>query len=128
VTIALDASALLAMLRNEPGGDAVSAILDGASICSVNYSEVIANLVHTGATPALADQAVDPLPIIVVPADTELAKIAGHMRGATARAGLSLGDRFCLAFAKRDGLKAWTADRRWADVADAVGVAIKLIR
>jgi PIN domain nuclease of toxin-antitoxin system len=50
------------------------------------------------------------------------------LRAATAEAGLSLGDRFCLALALREGLPAWTADRQWRTVAEAIGVEIVLIR
>ena len=47
---------------------------------------------------------------------------------ATAEAGLSLGDRFCLAQAVRDRLPAWTADRRWRTIASRVDVDIVVIR
>lgn len=47
---------------------------------------------------------------------------------AIVEAGLSLGDRFCLALARRDGLPALTADKQWHTVADAAGVAVTVIR
>jgi PIN domain nuclease of toxin-antitoxin system len=46
----------------------------------------------------------------------------------TRRAGLSFGDRVCLALAKREGLPAVTADSAWTRIADAVGVKVQLIR
>ena len=46
----------------------------------------------------------------------------------TAEAGLSLGDRFCLALARRDGLPAWTSDQNWKKIADAVEVKVVTIR
>ena len=52
----------------------------------------------------------------------------GRLRSITVEAGLSLGDRFCLALAKREGLPAMTADRRWKEVADPAGVKVVLIR
>ncbi len=61
-------------------------------------------------------------------ADVDTAKLAGHLRAATVGAGLSLGDRFCLALALREGLPAWTADRQWGVVAEAVGATIVVIR
>jgi ribonuclease VapC len=42
--------------------------------------------------------------------------------------GLSLGDRYCLALAKREGIPALTAERRWPDIAAAPGVTVDLIR
>lgn len=69
-----------------------------------------------------------PLPVTWVEADAELAKMAGHLRAATSEAGLSLGDRFCLALALRDGLPVWTADRQWASIAETTGAKVKIIR
>ena len=42
--------------------------------------------------------------------------------------GLSLGDRYCLALARREGVPALTAERRWPEIADAAGVTVRLIR
>ena len=50
------------------------------------------------------------------------------MAQATRSAGLSLGDRLCLALAQRNGNGALTADRMWLKVAEAVGVVVELIR
>ncbi len=69
-----------------------------------------------------------PLPITVIDADADLAAAAGRLRAVTAPAGLSLGDRFSLALALRDGLPAWTADRQWRIVADAGGVQVVVVR
>ena len=77
---------------------------------------------------AIADAMLDPLPLTLVPADKALAQIAGRLRAATAEAGLSLGDRFCLALAQRDGLPAWTSDQNWKKIADAVEVKVVAIR
>ena len=68
------------------------------------------------------------LPLTLVPADAPLAWEAGRLRAATAEAGLSLGDRFCLALAKRDGLPAWTADKVWKTIAGTANTKVVLIR
>jgi PIN domain nuclease of toxin-antitoxin system len=60
--------------------------------------------------------------------DLTAALAAGHLRPATRGAGLSLGDRSCLALARTLGLPALTADRSWLGVADAVGVRVEMIR
>lgn len=44
----LDASALLAFLKREPGEDIVAPLLDGAVIGAVNLSEVVAKLDEEG--------------------------------------------------------------------------------
>lgn len=128
MTILLDTSALLAMLNDEPGGDRVTTIIADACMSVINLAEVASYFVHLGMPPRDVDAMLLSLPITLVPVDAALALAAGHLRGVTARVGLSLGDRFCLALAAREGLPAWTADRQWAQVADAVGVEIMLIR
>ncbi len=70
----------------------------------------------------------DPLPVKIVDVDLELARIAGRLRAATSAAGLSLGDRFCLALASRGGLPAWTADKQWQTISDAIDVKVVVIR
>lgn len=126
--IVLDASALLAMLWDEPGGDKVAGALIGARMCVVNLAEVTSHFVQHGMPPEAVDAMLRPLPVTLLAADAELARIAGHLRSATIEEGLSLGDRFCLALALRDGLPVWTADRQWASVAEKIGVKVKCIR
>ena len=60
--------------------------------------------------------------------DAALSYEAGMLRSITLESGLSLGDRCCLALAKREGLPALTAKRRWPLIAEAAGVTVELIR
>lgn len=126
--VVLDASALLALLRNEPGADKVAAAIANARMSSVNFAEVVSHFIHAGMPAGEVDAMLRPLPVAIADADQGLATIAGRLRAATAEAVLSLGDRFCLALARRDGLPALTADRQWRAVADAVGVTVSVIR
>ena len=124
----LDASALMAMLREEPGAKKVADAIAGARMSVFNYAEVVSYFIHAGMDQHVIDAMLDPLPIELVPADKDLARLAGHLRAPTAEAGLSLGDRFCLALAKRKGLPAWTADKGWKRIAAAAGVEVVTIR
>ncbi len=124
----LDASALMAMLREEPGEKKVADAIAGAHMSVFNYAEVVSYFTHAGMDEHDIDAMLDPLPIELVPADKDLARLAGHLRRPTVDAGLSLGDRFCLALAKRKGLPAWTADKEWKRVARAAGVEVVTIR
>jgi PIN domain nuclease of toxin-antitoxin system len=124
---ALDASALLALLNQEPGADqTAAAIAAGAAMSAVNLSEVVAKLREQGVPAAAIRAAIDPLGLDVVPFDADQAYAAGDLRVETRQAGLSLGDRACLALAQRDHVPALTADRSWERL--QVGVAIQLIR
>lgn len=126
--VILDASALLAMLKGERGADKVAGAIADARISAVNYAEVVSHFIHAGMPEREIDAMLDPLPMTVVPIDKALAESAGRLRAITARAGLSLGDRFCLALARRDGLPAWTSDQAWNSIVDAAGVEIVAIR
>lgn len=124
----LDASALLALLHDETGAACVAEVLVGARISAVNQAEVISHFVHAGMPSEAVDAMLRPLPIEVIAADAELARIAGQLRAKTASAGLSLGDRFCIALALREGAVAYTADRDWSKIAEAVSARIRVIR
>ena len=126
--VVLDASALLAMLKGESGAAKVAGAIAGARVSAVNYAEVVGHFVHAGMPAPAIDAMLDPLPMTIVPVDKVLAQLAGRLRAVTAKAGLSLGDRVCLALARRDGLPAWTADLDWKKVADAAGVKVVTVR
>ncbi|MDY7524320.1 type II toxin-antitoxin system VapC family toxin [Sphingomonas sp. 10B4] len=126
--VVLDASALIAMLKGEKGSTKVAGAIAGARVSSVNYAEVVSHFIHVGMPAHEVDAMLQPLPMDVVAADPALATLAGRLRAVTAEAGLSLGDRFCLALAQRDGLPVWTSDQNWKKVADAAGVKVVAIR
>jgi ribonuclease VapC len=128
VSCVLDASALLALLLGEPGGDRVRSELSDAIMSSVNLAEVVAHYARNGAVEDDIREVLGPLPFARIPFDDDFAFDCGLMLPATRSAGLSLGDRACLTLAKRTGLRALTADRSWAAVGERLGVSIEVLR
>jgi ribonuclease VapC len=124
----LDASALLALILGEPGGDAVQHLLSDCAMTAVNLGEVVGHFARIGSPETDIRLMLDPLPFVRVALDEELAFIAGLMLPATKEAGLSFGDRACLALANKLRVRALTADRAWQRIGRAVGVEIELIR
>ena len=122
----LDASALLCLLRDEPGSEAVAAVMPNAVISAVNLSEAVAKLAEVGMNAADIDQTLAPLQLKVLAFDQDAAIAAGLLRPATRSVGLSFGDRACIALANKLGGEALTTDRAWARL--DVGVVIKLAR
>ena len=123
----LDASALLALLLNEPGQDLVArALSDGASISAVNVSDVVAKLSEIGMPVAAIRDALDSLGMDVVGFDRRQAYRAGELRPATRPGGLSLGDRACLALAEELNAPAITTDRSWEKL--PLGIPITVAR
>ncbi|WP_420606293.1 type II toxin-antitoxin system VapC family toxin [Novosphingopyxis sp.] len=124
----LDASGLIAMLKQERGGQKVAGSIAFARIGAVNYAEVMSHFIRAGMPGREVDAMLDPLPMQIVDADKSLGQMAGRLRAITAAAGLSLGDRFCLALARREGLPAWTADTAWKTIAESARVDVVLLR
>jgi PIN domain nuclease of toxin-antitoxin system len=122
VEVVLDASALLAMLQGEPGAARVIEALPGARISAVNLAEVAGKLIGAGVPEATARAALQGLGLVVDVFDADQAWWAGAALPATRAAGLSLGDRACLALAATRRLPALTADRAWGEFRHGVDV------
>jgi ribonuclease VapC len=118
----LDASAFLAYLRDEPGAESVAdAIGDGAAISTVNLAEVLSRAADRGADPQrlsrqLTDRGLLDGAIAVEPLTTADAVEVARLRPLTRDHGLSLGDRACMALAKRLDVPALTADTAWSQL------------
>ena len=128
MTAVLDASAVLALIYREPGHDQVAEALPGAVVSAVNWAEVVAKLAQREhPDPAAAAEAVRALGARVLPFTAAHAVAAGLLWTTTRTAGLSLGDRACLAVAAStpDGV-ALTSDRAWSSL--TVETTVHLIR
>lgn len=126
MSIALDSSAVLALLFGESGGGEVANTINEAILSSVNLAEIVTKLVESGYSDEEIEIAIDGFLPSVVPFDTAQAVETGKLRQETRKWGLSLGDRACLALAKRNSVRALTADRAWAEV--DIGIDVKVIR
>ncbi|WP_158264332.1 MULTISPECIES: type II toxin-antitoxin system VapC family toxin [Nitratireductor] len=122
----LDASAVLALLNDEPGSDFVRARLGGSLMSLVNAIEVGTKLVDKGLSESQARETLDLIDIPLVGLDHDVAQASVALRAATRSRGLSLADRVCIALAAREGLPAITADRSWTEL--ALPCTVELIR
>jgi PIN domain nuclease of toxin-antitoxin system len=124
--VVLDASAVLAVYFDEPGGEQVVRTLPGALLSAVNYSELIGKCLDRGEPIDHAVRKLAALGFQIVVHDAALARRAGELRLPTKRHGLSLADRACLALAERKNASVLTADRQWATL--DLGIDVRLIR
>ena len=116
----LDASAVLAVVLEEPGAGAVAeALRSGAAMSTVNVAEVAACLHQDGWSDAEVALVFEALGIEVLPFGPQAALLSGRLRTATKRFGLGLGDRACLATGCVEGCPVLTSDRSWG----ALGIA-----
>ncbi len=110
----LDASALLAFLQDEPGGDVVEdALVEGARCGAANWSEVAQRVLAAGRDWELVRALLASYDLVVEPVWAEDGEWAARRwrRGE----GLSLADRLCLALGEREGAEVLTADGAWGD-------------
>ena len=124
----LDASAVLCLLKGEPGADRVIEALPRSMISAVNLSEVYAKLADAGGSEERIAHAIGVLHLKVEPFDGQQARIAGMLRPATKTLGLSFGDRACLATARVNAATALTTDRVWAELPETLAISIQLLR
>lgn len=120
----LDASAILALLNNEPGADTVQAVLNNETciMSAVNWSEVAKKLTE-------GDLAVEPVAQTLRGLGLKFQDFDYNQAVATARLqapALSLGDRACLALAQLLGAVALSSDRIWQTY--NLSISIQLIR
>ena len=115
-SIVLDASAVLALVRDEPGADKVAPHIGRAAISAVNLQEIVKELLSSGLDEATTRELLDELRLDVRAHDIEAAYAAAALHRQTRQYGRGLGDRSCLALAVQLGVPALTADREWKKV------------
>ena len=126
MSVVLDASALLAYLQDEPGGERVRAVLADSVMSSVNWAEVIGKARDERVDTRGLREDLASLGLALEPFSAEQGEIAGRLKERTRRLGLSLGDRACLALGSDRGETVYTADRAWLQL--ELGVDVEAIR
>jgi len=124
-SFAIDSSALLAMIGNEPCSDVIAAMLPDAVVSTVSIAEAAAKLTERNVSTAPLEQALADSHVEIAPFTELQARLCVELRRSAKSRGLSLGDRACLALSLDRGLTAVTADVAWVD---ATAAAVKLTR
>ena len=121
-SVVLDASALIALLRDEPGSELVlKAVQQGACISAVNYSEVLKKLHERGDASDL-DSIMREAEIDIEPFDAASARAAADLYLPTKEHGMSFADRACIALAIAKQRPLYTAERKM----DQLGLSVRV--
>jgi PIN domain nuclease of toxin-antitoxin system len=124
--VVLDASAMIALLLDEPGAEVVLPRLATSIASTANWAEVAQHLIPRGTDLAEVRAALVQGGLVLVPLSVAGAQRAASLREPTRGSGLGLADRCCLALAAETGRVALTADTAWASA--EVGADVELIR
>ncbi len=122
--VVVDASALIAFLRVEPGAEVAAKHMLLASMSAVNLSEVLETCVDKERAVAKVLALLQNWRIEIVPFDIEQAKIAAELQWQAA--GLSLAERACLALARSRGIPVLTSNCEWSAL--ELGIEVIQIR
>jgi len=110
----LDSSIILAILRGETINTAIYQKIEGGFLSAVNLAEILTKVTED---PLIEDDAADGLIALLAPVvpftESQAAKVA-MLRLPIKSAGLSLGDRACIALGMELDADIYTADRAWA--------------
>lgn len=124
---AIDASALIALLRSEPGADVVMQHLRGASLSAVNLCEVLEKAPKSDHNTDRILALLHNWQVEIVSFDVDQAIVSSQLKSRIdSKADISFADRACLALAVSRSIPAVTADRVWNSL--AIGVNVVLIR
>jgi len=101
-------------MHDQDGAERVAAVLDGALVSAVNWSQVVHTLLQRGADVEGLLEDMSELGVRIEPFTAAQADASARRWASTRNARLSPGDRACLSLAAERALPALTGDRAWA--------------
>jgi PIN domain nuclease of toxin-antitoxin system len=122
----LDASALIAVLRCEPGADTVRKHLSDAVVSAVNYSEILKKTIERGGSSDLAQAFLRNLSLRIIPFDAEQAVASAALYPQTKPYGLSFADRACLSLGILHRLPVLTTEQAMGQVDVPIKIRVSL--
>ena len=126
-SVVFDSSAILALLRDEPGAEVVAKYIGDGLISAVNLQEVIKGLLRRDVPVDAALAMLDALHLDVRSHGRDEAVAAARLYPVTKEFGSGLGDRSCMALGIAEGLPVLTVDQEWSKI-EVRGLKLLLAR
>lgn len=126
MSVVIDASAILAILQDELGGEYAYTQARGALLSTVTYSEVLVKISDKGLPIDRFVRLLAKLELMLVPFGEAEARAAAAIRPQTRGYDISFGDRACLSLALERGLPLLNCDHDWAKL--DLGIELWMIR
>jgi PIN domain nuclease of toxin-antitoxin system len=128
--VVLDASALVALMCDEPGADTVSdAMRSGCMISAVNLAEALETfVVHGRERPGSLAYALTAVGVQIGSYGPNNAEGTARLRHLTGMGEIGFGGRACLELAWSSGRPILTADEAMLTPAEGAGIEVRLIR
>lgn len=126
--ILLDSSALIALLKQEPGYKKINEVLAHSAISTVNQCELVSIFARNDMSEEEINDIITDIVPEVIPFCENISIKAGKLSRFTNAYGLSLGDRACIATAEYYKMPVYTTDKIWAELKKNVSIPITIIR
>jgi len=114
--IVLDASAILALIQEEPGAEIIRPLLSQSMMSTVNVAESLTSLQKVDIGPEEGIEYMSLLINEIVSFDLDQAVEVAILYPKVKHKGLSLGDRACLTLGKKYHATIYTADKAWKNI------------
>ena len=122
--IVLDASAILALIQEEPGAEVIRPLLKQSMMSTVNVAETLTSLQKVDIDPEEGMEYMSLLISEIVDFDINQAMEVAVLFPKVKHKGLSLGDRACLALGKKYHATIYTADKAWKDIDSELNIQV----
>jgi len=114
--VLLDTSAIIALLKKEPGYETLEEVIANSSISIINLSELVSVLTRSGIAENEIDEIIKDIIPEVTPFNEDIAINTGKLIKQTKDFGLSFGDRACIATGIYYNMPVYTTDKVWKDL------------
>ena len=123
----LDASALLALIQDEPGANVIKPLLKNAVMSTINVVECLTVLQRFEMLPSEGYCLIQEIIQKIVSFEPYHIQKCAELQSVTKSKGLSLGDRACITLGLHLNLPIYTADKIWSELT-VEGADIHIIR